>query len=308
MGQGENAVVDYLTSNGGVITRAEAIALGIAPATLSRRVDNGYLVRVGHGIYAQPGVLGTEQTLLRAATRALGAVASHESAARLHGLDATRLRTVSVSVPVRRSNRFEGVTVHQLTDLSATETCEISSIPTTDPTRTIIDLASVVPKQILADLLDQSVRIRLTSYESVADRLENMARRGKPGVVKARQVLEIRLGGPAILDSTLETRFLDLLAASGLPIPTTQFQPPWLRRMSGRVDLAYLDEKLILEGDSRRWHGTPDAFQLDRQRDNLAQLAGWMILRFTWEDITKRSDYVIDMVAEALMKRRRAHI
>ena len=70
--------------------------------------------------------------------------------------------------------------------------------------------------------------------------------------------------------------------------------------MNGRVDLAYTDQHLLVEGDSQRWHGTPEAFQADRRRDNLAQIAGWTILRFTWEDITKRQEYLVGTIRAAL--------
>lgn len=120
-----------------------------------------------------------------------------------------------------------------------------------------------------------------------------------------RRMLEVRLGTNHVSDSTLETKLLAVLERGDLPRPSTQYRPPWLRQMNGRVDLAYVPEQVIVEGDSRKWHGSPEAFQLDRRRDNLAQLAGWIILRFTWEDITRRSTYVVGTVREALSARRR---
>ena len=50
------------------------------------------------------------------------------------------------------------------------------------------------------------------------------------------------------------------------------------------------------------WHHTPEAFQIDRERDNLAQLAGWRILRFTWKDVTERPFYVESTVRRALAR------
>ncbi|MEX1093012.1 MAG: DUF559 domain-containing protein [Acidimicrobiia bacterium] len=108
------------------------------------------------------------------------------------------------------------------------------------------------------------------------------------------------MGGFVVSESTLETRLHNLISAAGLPLPTTQYRPPWLKSTNGRVDIAYVDERLIVEGDSLRWHGTPETFQADRHRDNLAQLAGWRILRFTWEDITRRPSYVVDSIRRAL--------
>ena len=300
MDSAERRVMRQATANGGVITRVEALALGMSSAMLTRRIQTGHLIPVARGIYVQPGVLGAERTLLRAATGALNAVASHESAARLHGLEGLDRRPVAVTVPVRRSYRFADVQVHQLTDLTEDETTEILGIPTTDPHRTILDLAAVLPSQLLAAVTDQTVRMRLTSYKAIWERLERTARKGKPGVRKLRAVLEPRLGGKFVSGSTLETRLLDVLHGGQLPMPDTQFKPPWLKHMDGRVDVAYAEQCLIVEADSRRWHGSPEAFQIDRRRDNLAQLAGWMILRFTWEDVTERPGYVVATVSAAL--------
>lgn len=163
-------------------------------STLHKWVELGHLVRVGRGIYVQPGVLEAEGTLLRAATKALDAVASHESAARLHGIQGLDGARVTVSVPVRRSNRFKDVIVHQLTDLSPGDTTRSQGLPLTNPTRTLVDLAASLRPGLLASCLDQALRMRLTTYEKTADFLERLARKGKPGVTNLRGVLESRLG------------------------------------------------------------------------------------------------------------------
>jgi hypothetical protein len=56
----------------------------------------------------------------------------------------------------------------------------------------------------------------------------------------------------------------------------------------------------VIEGDSRRWHNTSEAFITDRERDNRAMLAGWRVLRYTWWDIEERPEYVVMQVREAL--------
>jgi hypothetical protein len=209
---------------------------------------------------------------------------------------------------VRRSNRFADVIVHQSTDLGDRETTEINGLTTTDVPRTVIDLAAVLPKRLLAMVLDQAVRMKLTTYEEASERLEATARRGKPGVVQLRRLLIVRLGARFVSDSALETMGLELIGKAGLSLPSTQFRPSWLRKVNGRVDMAYVEERIIIEWDSLRWHGTPKSFQLDRQRDNLAQLAGWIVLRFTWEDITQRPSYVVGSTREALSRRSSDHI
>lgn len=306
MGEAEIQVLARMADNGGVITRCEALAMGMTSSTLNRRVRNGHLVAVGRGVYVLPGVLRDELTLLGAATAALSGVVSHESAARLYELEGLNPRRVSITVPVRRSNRFNGVLVHQSTDLTQDQTTLIRGLLVTNPERTLLDLAAVLGESRLGTVLDQAHRRGLTSYDLVADRLEVMARKGKPGVKKLRRVLEIRLGGNYVSDSTLETLLIKLLDDADLMPPDLQYRPPWLKQTNGRVDLAYPAELVVVEGDSRRWHGTPEAFQADRLRDNLAQAAGWVILRFTWEDITQRPSYVVSLVRTVLSKRSRA--
>lgn len=292
-----------MRTNGGVITRPEALALGIASSTLHSWIADGRLEIAGHGVYVLPGVLDQEHTLLRAAVRTLAGVVSHGSAARLHGVDCLDPGRTTITVPVRQGNRFKGVIVHQSTDLTADQTNDVMGMPVTDPPRTVIDLAAVLPVPLLEVSLDQMVRMRLTTYERVADRLEAIARKGKPGVVKLRGALKPRLGGTFVSDSALETCLLRVIRDGALPRPDTQYRPEWLRSINGRVDLAYVEEQVIVEGDSQRWHGSPEAFQSDRTWDNLAQLAGWIILRFTWEDLTTRPQYVVSTISRALSQR-----
>ena len=56
-----------------------------------------------------------------------------------------------------------------------------------------------------------------------------------------------------------------------------------------------------METDGWQAHGTPYAFQADRTQTNALQLAGWLVLRFTWEDPTRRPRNVAAMVRTALV-------
>ena len=78
--------------------------------------------------------------------------------------------------------------------------------------------------------------------------------------------------------------FLHICLQMGLPQPEVnvslqvgdrRYQPDFLWRSQG----------LILEADSRRFHGTDVAFVDDRKREQRLQLAGWRVSRFTWEQV-----------------------
>jgi len=274
--------------------------MGMSSRTIERRVQSGRLLSIAPGVLALPGVTATEVTLLRAAGAAMGAIVSHESAARLHGLDLGDIVAIAITVPIRRTNRFESIVVHQSTDLDPSQVVNIDHLDATSIDRTLCDLAALYKGKRLGDFVDQAVDRRMTTYESISDQLERLARRGKPGVSNLRNVLESRSETPILTDSVLERRLVDLLISDLLPVPSVQFRPNWLKAVSGRVDIAYPQHRVIIEADSRRWHGSPEAFQADRRRDNLAQIAGWTILRFTWEDLTERPTYVCATVRSAL--------
>ncbi len=295
-----NRIIQRAIENGGSVTSAEAQALGASREWLARRTVDGWLERAGHSTYLLPGADSLWRATLSAACHRLGAVVSHESAAQMHRMPGLRKGLLIVSVPVRRSNRYPGVVVRQRTDLSPEQLCTSGGLAVTTPARTVIDMAQYLGAKRLAKLVDATVAEGLTSYESLGVLFEHLARRGKPGIKQLRMVLGDRGADPIASTSVLEERILDLIERSGLPMPTAQFSPTWLAATNGRVDFAYLEERLVIEGDSRRWHTMADAFLTDRERDNLAQLAGWRVLRFTWWDVEERPDYVVTLIRKAL--------
>jgi very-short-patch-repair endonuclease len=71
----------------------------------------------------------------------------------------------------------------------------------------------------------------------------------------------------------------------------------------GRLDLAFVRQRVGLELDSRRYHLNASAFEHDRQRQNRLELAGWMVLRYTWQQYTHTAPRLVYEVATALRQR-----
>lgn len=268
--------------------------------TLRRRVADGVLVDLGPGVLALPGAVDTHVLDLHAACRKLNATVSHQSAAYIHHLDRPSFVKPTVSVPIRRSKEMLGITVHQLTDLSETHVTTVEGLRVTTSERTIIDLAAVLNQGHLARILDHGLASAKVDLDSLTTLFSELARRGKPGTVKLRQLIEARGEGYVAPEGELERRLLRVLDRAGLPAPVRQFKAPWLRQINGRVDLAYPDHRLLIEGDSRRWHQLVQGFETDRLRDNAAQLAGWRVLRFTWKEIEEHPERVARTVRRAL--------
>lgn len=218
----------------------------------------------------------------------------------LWGLDRPKNVKPTVTVPRRRTKDYEGVMVHQLTDLVDDHIEIRDGLPITVVERTVIDLAAVLPQGHLERIVDRALAAGLLDIESLARLFEQLARKGKPGTARMRTILAARQIGYETTDSELERRLLKVIVESDLPEPTKQFRPEWLRPTNGRVDFAYPEFKLIIEGDSRRWHLLMNSFEIDRQRDNSAQIAGWRVLRFTWRQIIDEGPMVGATIRSAL--------
>ena len=300
MGENTRLVIQHARANGGIITTREAQALGMDRSVLARMVSEGVFTRLQRGVLALPGIDPAHAPDLAAACRCLEAVVSHHSAGQLHHFEGMTMGPPTVTVPHRLTNRFLGVYVHQSTDISDADVLSIEGLPVTSPERTIIDLAAGMSDGRLDFVLDRALSSGIVDLTKLSEVFSGLGRRGKPGTTRVRRLIEQREGKYTPADSVLESRLVHLIHVSGLPLPDSQFRPPWLVPTNGRVDFAYTERHLIIEADSRKWHLLMKSFEIDRHRDNQAQLAGWRILRFTWQDITERSDYVVSAIRAAL--------
>jgi hypothetical protein len=293
-------LVEHAKRSGGVFTLHDAAAFGVSRTMLSTRLEQGLFTRIGRGVFALPGTSTRADLMLRAACRVLGAVVSHESAGMIHGFSPLKVESPTVTVSHRSSHRFAGVTVHQSTDLLEAHTCRVDGLVATTPPRTIIDLSQTLSIPRLDRLLDNALAGGLVDIGELADLLLALSRKGKKGVRRLRRLIEGRTDGPVAHTSELEGLLLDLIRRAGLPAPVREFRAPWLKSIEGRVDFAYPDQRLIVEADSRRWHAMNDAFEVDRRRDNAAQVAGWRVLRFTWRMVADEPLAVVSTLRQAL--------
>ncbi|MCE2530058.1 MAG: DUF559 domain-containing protein [Acidimicrobiia bacterium] len=286
-------------SQNGLVTGEQAISAGLSRCVIRRRVRLGEWKCVGNDTYLIYGA-PSAMVYLRAAVLAFPAVVSHQSAAQLHGLGYGPFTGAVATVPSRRTYRFRGVQVHQSTDLDRRYVTHIAGFPVTNPIRTLFDLASVTEIDELLGIAQKALARRRVTFEGLAEILEELGRRGRPGTTRFRKLLEEVSPGCVAPESVMEEKMIALLSASDLPMPTLQMPLPWRGPVKGRADFAYENARVIIECDGRRWHTTMEAFEKDRRRDNLAQLNGWRVLRFTWHDLTERPARVLDQITQAL--------
>ncbi len=287
-------------NQGGVITRSQAMALGMTSASIQRRLASGTWMRIGEGAY-RLSRRDSKIDLVRAAVAVLpGAVVSHESAAALHGLARVPRDVVTVTVDASTTHRFAGVVVHRCRDMDGIDRMSLKGMPVTTIARTLVDLASTLTGRHVEIVIDNAVAAGSIRWEDVEDVVDRIGRRGKTGITAVRRILVDRLG-PDRNASALERLGIRALEASGLPEFDVEFPLPW--SPDRRFDVAFARHRLAVEWDSRRWHTQVEAFDADRERDRIAATHGWQVLRFTWVDVRHRPGEVVETVREALEQR-----
>jgi len=236
--------------------------------------------------------------LVRAAVTVLpDAVVSHEAAAEIHDFPKMPRGIASVSVHSRTTHDFPDVVVHRCHDLLKEHIVEVLSLPVTSIPRTIVDLSTQLTPKHLKAIFGSLITEKRVVTDEVQLVVDQIARRGKPGIRKIRALLEERESGPR--DGTpLERLGAQVLRTFGIPEPIFEFPLPW--DPDKRFDVAFPLAKLAIEWDSRLWHDREDSFERDRARDRQALLHGWRVVRFTWSDVMQRPDEVADTVRRLL--------
>lgn len=268
---------------GGVISREQLLSLGIDRGTIYRKTESQQWARVHRAIYELIS-MGDVDSRLRAAVAMLPtAVASHESAAEIHGIDFLGVEKgkIVVSVMSETTHFHIDATVHRNSDLLPEHIEEIAGLEVTTRIRTLFDLCMFLGKYQAFALLDQQRILKHITLSDITTITSDIARRGKPGSTLFRQYCEERNAQDSA--SVLHQMGMALISDSELPPPHEEYPIPWDPR--SRFDAAYPEEKIAIEFDGYRYHSEPGQFQQDRQRDRTAQLHGWIVLRFTWSDI-----------------------
>ncbi len=287
----------------GLFTRVQAHKCKVTDRVLQHRVREGVFEQLPRGVYR---VLGSDQSWhqrILAACLCGGdeAVASHATAAVLHGFDSVRTELVEVSVPRGVRLRCDWATVHESMDLVAKDRTTVGLIPVTTPERTLIDLGAVHRWRRVEEAFDGAERDGLTTTDIVQVRHAQLRKRGRNGVGPMGVVLSTRTGVPP--KEVIERLFLRRLEAAHLPKPQCQYEvvlPDGRRRF---IDAALVDIKLGFELDGNATHSTRRQRAADNVRtDELADL-GWRISRFTWEEIRHKGALVVHRVRSAIQAR-----
>jgi very-short-patch-repair endonuclease len=223
-----------------------------------------------------------------------GALLSHRSAGALWGITWPTSLPPDVTVSAVRRQRT-GLRQHSVRNFTAADRAVCDGIPLTSLPRTLLDLATILTPQRLERALEESERLGLFDLRAVEDLMSRST--GRRGVARLRSALSA-YREPAFTRSELERRFLELVKEAGLPRPSAN---AWVE--GHEVDVIWRRERLVVELDGYEFHRTRAAHERDRRRDEELALAGYQVIRLTWQRIERR-DELIERLRRHLRRRR----
>lgn len=309
------AIDQVASSQFGHITRLQLADCDVHRSTVDRWLRSGALVRAGTRTFRLAGVPTSAQGCVAAACIDTNGVASHWSAAWLHGL-VSDLRAIDVTVPKGSSSArgaapvrigARDVRVHTSTSVPLDDILIVRGVRTMSVARTLMGLAAMVPLELdeaaLLAIVSTAVDDRKASDPWLWWLLARRRCRGRNGVLALEAALAERARlGPT--ESWLEREFLRVLEANGVPLPRTQRVIRRAGRFAARVDCSYDDEDLIVEALGYAFHRTREQMAADVRRINELQLGGRTVLQFTTSQIVEQPVWVARTVHEHLLARR----
>ena len=281
---------------GGVFTRAQALDGGWTARQVQRRMAARRWERVAGAGLALPAPSRTGFQLASAAWLTWpGCVVSHRTAAVLHGLPVAAGEEAHV-ITHRGRRSARSIRVHVL-PLADDEVVSDSGGRVTALPRTLTDCLRMLDRDEALDLYAWASSRDLLDRDELhrlADR--DLGRHGSPAL---REVLRRTATGAV---SEAELTLHGLLDAAGITGWVAGARIGDQHGVIAVVDLLFELERVVVEVDGWRAHSSRDAFERDRERQNRLGLAGYFVLRFTWGDLTRRPEWVLAQIREALAR------
>lgn len=267
----------------GLITNVTAKGAGQTKRQLERERESGRLRQVRRGVSVVNGTPPSWKQAVRAVllTREGGVAGSHWTALTLLGGRNTDIDQIHVISDLGHPIALEGVVSHRSGILEEGDLVRRQGMLCTSPLRTVIDLSGPMTVAELGDVVDDFLRRKLLRLEQLRARVDRT--RPAPGrsVATLRTVLAQRLPGYDSGESALEARIARLIDEHGLPRPAHQHRVSYGRRRY-RIDFAWPDRRLYLEGNGFGSHMLATDLDSDARRQSDLVLDGWVPIEITW--------------------------
>ena len=291
------AIAAAATKQLGNVTRQQLFDLGLSKHDVFYRVKVGRLFRLYPGVYAVGRPPGTPLERASAAVLACGpgAALSHASAMTLWGYWRRWDRPFEVTIVSDR--RPKGIRVHRSRTITWRDTTKQLGIRATTPARTLLDMAPRFKEAALTRNVNNALH---SPWLTEGQLVETLGRH--PHAPGAKRIASL-LGLPGTpTRSGWEDGFPAFCAKYRLPTPIMG-EP-----LHGYIaDALFVEERVIVELDSKEFHMGPIPFETDRDRDADMLAHGFVTIRITWERIEQRPRREAARLDKILANQRAGH-
>ena len=273
----------------GVVSLAQAVAAGMSPDTVQRRVRYGRWSRLHPGIYLVGGHRRTPEARIRAAWLWGGpdCVVTGPAAAYWHRMLDRVPAIIDLTVPARcRPRPQPGIRLHRR-DLFAADVTELADIRVSAVPFTALETAVRLPEG--STFLDRALQRHVRFPAVYRSFCRNIGRSGSSAAGRLLVAAADRA------DSAAERMLVRLLREAQIA--------GWvLGHPLGpyRIDLAFPAQRVAIEVDGWAYHVDPDRFRNDRRKGNYITRNGWDLLRFTWHGVGEQPAKSVDEIRQTL--------
>jgi len=281
------SVGEWLAELGGYATWGTLVHL-TSRQEVEAAVDGGDLVKVARGRYALSGLKDAQHAAHR-----VNGVLSHASAALHWGWEVKQLPAEPhVTVPKWRTlteAEARGLRVHRA-NLGPGEVVD----GVTSKEVTLLQCLRTLSWPEALAVADSALR---DGFGKEAMRRLGEAAKG-PGAPQIRRATaEATELAANPFESVLRAIALDVKGLAVRPqTEIIEFMPA----ITARPDLVDEELRIAVEADSFEWHGGRAALAKDARRYNLLIVNGWIVLRFSWEDVMQDPEYVREILIAAV--------
>ncbi len=282
----------------GAVSHWQLIALGVSASAIDRRVADGRLRRIHRGVYAVGELDRRGRWMAAVLACGEGALLSHRDAAMLWNLRETNRRAIDATAPGARRRSRPRITVHGAA-LHPDDRVEVDGIPVTSVSRTLLDLAEVVPPTQLRRAYEAAERHRHLDVDALNDVIARS--NGRRGLAALLALLEYDPAPARDSKSDLESALLDLVREVGLPLPHLNVLVDGYL-----VDAHWPAARLVVELQSYEHHAHRQAFDRDYAKLGRLTLAGYQVLPLTYRQLKQERDWVVASLRALLRAARSA--
>ena len=256
--------------------------------SVAAAVRSGEIVRLRRGVYGHPALAAD-----LAVTIAYDGVLSHTSAASVWRLPLLAApEKPHITLPTDRNARSGPPAILHWADLPADDVRKHR----TSLERTVLDCARILPFGEALAVADAALATGRLSRDELELSAAAMRGVGRPNAI------QVAAAATGLSGSFLESILRSLLVMAGID----GFEPQVLvdtGAFRARVDLGHRQLRLALEAEGYEFHGSAHDFAADCRRYDELVSAGWLVLRFTYQQVMGDPAWVIATIRSAIARR-----